>query len=183
MRDLPFVDSIAPIIFALAAWTGINIITIAPDLIAPRLTNNVWMPACKQGVQNANAQIVNNRQQEINLFLAARRAKQQQVQLLLNPFLQIMGEEFSRTLGKTINDSMNLVSDLETKQALQDHFGHLAPKPTVNVGYCSCVISELLQDRISTGLYTASLRMWIPTNIQQLNKLSTTLISSKQCSN
>lgn len=183
MRDIPFIDTIAPIVLAAFLWAGLNILTIGPDVIAPRMTQNIWMPACKAGIQTANAKIQANHQAKINAFIAAKRAEQKKIQSMMNPLMQLMGKELAQTLGKGLTTTMSIASNIEANQELKQRFGTAQPQSVAPANYCGCIISELLQDRVATGLYSASMRLWKPANIQKLDGLGSTLITSNNCSN
>ncbi|MCV6575104.1 MAG: hypothetical protein OIF58_05150 [Cohaesibacter sp.] len=183
LRDIPFIDTIMPQILALCAWFGLNLVAIGPHIIIPRMSYNIWHASCKIGVSNTKAEFAQKRQSEISKFIAAERARQKQAMNMINPFMQMLGQDFARTIGKGVNDTVNAVSELELQRALKDRFGGQANSLPIRNDYCGCIIQEAVSNKIETALYSASLRLWKPDSIQRLDQLDKRLIASPQCGN
>ncbi|MEP2987306.1 MAG: hypothetical protein ABJP08_29060 [Roseibium sp.] len=181
LKDVPFIDILGPVLLALTLWLGTNILVIAPQIVAPRMTDNVWMPACKGGVDSSNNVASAKRQSDIAAYIAARKGDKNELSNVMTPFLQAMGEDMALTLGKHMMGNMNRIADAEIAAEVRNKFRSNPVAHISAANYCGCIISELRQDRIATGLYSASLRLWEPANIQQLNQLGQTLVTSAQC--
>lgn len=181
MRELPFIDILAPTLLAAFLWVSTNILMISPSVIEPRMSTQVWTPACQAGLAAANANLERERQEEVAAFLAAREAENRRIQSTITPLMQLMGEDFAQAFGNPLQQGLDMMSDAQIAQQVRDQFTS-QPLPTAAPDdYCACIIAELLEDRISTGLYSASFRLWVPAHIQQLNQLETTLIASNRC--
>ncbi|WP_346894814.1 hypothetical protein [uncultured Roseibium sp.] len=182
IRDIPFIDAIAPVVIAAMLWTGANVFVIGPDFIAPRLADKTWRPQCNATVENAKTTAVQQWQDEIDRARQQQRSEQDQMNALTGALLgQFFGEDFNRAFGKDLSGAMTALSELETRKALQERFGHSGPVIPVTGDYCGCVIAEALEDRVSLGLFSASFRIWRPANIQRLDQLSTRLVASPRC--
>lgn len=182
LKDIPFIDSIMPVALAILAWFGLNFFIIAPNIIAPRLTDNIWHPACTKTLNKAQTAFYQKYRSEIQAYRAAERAKQQQVMGLASPLLQLFGEEVAQGL-QGLGKAVTTLSEIELRNKVQQRFAHKKKSLPIKKGYCGCVISETLQDRTDLALYAASLRFWEPASIQPLNQLNQRLIASQNCGN
>ena len=182
MKDLPLIDTIAPIAIAGLAWTGVNIFYVGPEIVGSRMADKTWLPQCEATV--ARTETAYRQQWQARVENARREKQREQAQIngLTGALLGgLLGEEFNRAFGHNITGALGALSELEAQRTLKDRFGTSAPPSPITAGYCKCMVSEALEDRVSAGLYSASLRIWKPANIKQLNQLGTQLVSSNRC--
>jgi len=53
LRDLPFFESLAPVLIACVTWLGLHILYVGPEVVAPRLAENVHRHQCMVQVNKA----------------------------------------------------------------------------------------------------------------------------------
>lgn len=185
IKDLPGANTFMPLIAAALLWFGVHAFYVAPEILAPRLAKISYHPACENTL-SALALADNNQQQQLLYNQRQQQnAKQRMATNILGGFAEMY---FGRDFVERYKDDP-LVKGIRkfSKDGIQLQTPDL-PVPKISQftmleqsGYCGCVIAEKLGQRISTGLYSASLRFWKPENIRQLETLSTHLIPSQQC--
>lgn len=184
MRDLPFFDALFPIIAALGVWIGANIFYIGPEIVGPRLAEKYYLPACHAAVVKARAALEAAKLERLQSQQRQARGKQRQINNLLGGFMRnVLGNEFvEHYRDDPLVQSMQEM--MEVGGALEKPIGNLSlpsPGPSKPSDYCGCVVSENIGESISTGLFSASLRIWKPENIRRLESLNNGLIKSSIC--
>lgn len=183
IRELPFVDTLAPLLIAAGIWTGAHIFVIGPDIVAPRLAEKYYLPTCRAGLQKALVNARNRQQERDENLIREKRAKLEEMNALSGALLrQFFGRDLGGRLGNSpVFNPMNAlqpdVIDRLITQSIPASNSSLVSKS----GYCACVISEVLRERVSTGLFSASMRIWKPDNIRLLESLETGPVSTPRC--
>lgn len=184
LRDLPFIDSIFPVLVAALLWTGAHVYYVGPEVVAPRLAEKYYLPACRAHVAKAQARLSEIRRERTEAAEHAKRRKQEAVRDALTGMMTgILGDEYMRHYGdhpffKSMKDITELGITLQNPvEALTDipRGGETNP-----ADYCGCVVAELLGGA-ETGFFSASLRFWKPGNIRRLERIDRELIRSDLC--
>ncbi len=183
IKDLPFIDTVFPIVIAVAIWTGVHVLFIGPEVIGPRLTEKYYMPACRAGVARIKALSEEKQQRAYQAQRRQQEVKKRKAGKLLDGLTtSIFGPEFAEYYKdhpfiKSMQDMARMGIELETPTII-------LPKPSqMPSNYCNCIIAELLSERMATGLYSASLRLWKGNNIRRLQRLNKELPNSSTCGN
>lgn len=184
MRDLPFFDAIFPVLAALAVWIGMHMFYIGPEIIGPRLAQKYYLPACQANITRTIANVAAAKQARSTAHQTQVQQSQRQMNNLLGGFMRgVFGDEFVDYYGddplvKSMQDMVDVGMALENPI---DNLPGFQAEVLATADYCQCIISENIGERVSTGLFSASLRIWKPANIRRLENLGNNLIDSSIC--
>ena len=184
LRDLPFFDALFPIIAPIGVWTLAHIFYVGPAIVGPRLAEKYYLPQCYASVTRARATLQAVRLARAQAQQRQTQEKQRRMNNLLGGFMRgYFGDEFvdyyrNDPLVKSMQDMMDVSASLQNPI-------NALPLPSPNTSrpsdYCGCVVAENIGKSVSTGLFSASLRIWKPQNIRRLESLKTGLIKSDSC--
>lgn len=178
MKEIPFADTLGPILLAAILWSSAHIFLVAPNIIAPRLSEKFYQPQCEVGIQQAwhKALAVEQfkRQEQVERKRAELRHKRQMAEHLIEKSFGPLGQHLKQ-LG--IFDALEMPQLPKSTRKPQDQ----AKISLSAQNFCSCVITNLLGNQFATGLYSASFRFWKPENIQKLEALGSGHIKFSQC--
>lgn len=140
---------------------------IAPNIVAPRLAEKIYHPRCEAGLKQSWTRAQHSEQQRLNDLYAQKRAeikrKRQMAEDMLDQTFGGLGQQL-KALG--LFDSFDTLSQQMQPPRKGSAKTDLSSETAQQ--YCGCVITELLGDKVATGLYSASLRLWTPKSIHQL---------------
>jgi hypothetical protein len=185
------VQALAPFIGGLLLWFGLSYIYFAPSVIAPRLADRYYLPACLSAV----AAMEGGFQQRIKTMDEAFREK---IKASRADLARRMNEATGVGLGMLLGDSAegrrlskelapmlgNSASSyvqmgIEQEVAKAQNAYEAEKQRTKNElqskqkfsdarSYCSCSTAEGLSNRIETALFVSTLRIYKPDTITRL---------------
>ncbi|NRA88452.1 MAG: hypothetical protein HRU28_13920 [Rhizobiales bacterium] len=183
IKDIPYIDTIMPLLLALGLWTCTHIFYIGPDIVGPRLATKYYLPACKANLANAKQTSIEFRQRK-----NARKQYQlqQRQQMIGDTFGNLMKNYFGQEFSNKYSDSMilNPMKMMPNVDALLALNNGAEQAPVQNIdgsAYCACLVEEVITERISMGLFSASMRIWKPKSIRQLENPKTELMTTNIC--
>ena len=190
LRDILPTEALLPSLAGAAVWFGANYAVIAPDVIAPRLIELRFAPACHATVaqgQDVFAAREKSLVEGFNASLdeqanAARNRVAQGSQQALEMAFGAMAPEMMTLFGDQLLGSttgmveMQLGAELDNQRAsfmaelnAQRAAAQNAVIYQTAEEYCGCVLSQVLgEDRFDLAAYTASLRFFTPPLIRNI---------------
>lgn len=182
VKEMPFADTLGPICLAALLWTGAHMTVIAPGFVAPRLAEKYYHPGCEIGLKKAFVKAKAIERSKIKQAIDQKQAKLRQTKEMTEA---LFGKFFGRELGQRLKNS-GLLDPLKglPPSLLENDSGTLMPALSADFNpkdYCGCIITHFLYEQISTGLYSASLRLWKPDNIRQLENLASNPVTTPHC--
>lgn len=195
IREFFPAQSIGPLLGGAALWFGANALYLAPEVLAPRIAERHFIPACVANVKTMAQRIEADEQSLLSAaeekIEAVRREMPGQVQrgsqALLQSFFGIYGEqgqEFMGFYGDQLGGALAGTTAPFMGQALEQRAAEYrqqavseieSRRRSLNAGvqhasatsYCGCLVSETFENRFDLAAYTASLRLYAPPVIEQ----------------
>lgn len=189
------VEAFGPLIGGLLVWFGLNFIFLAPSVAGPRLAERYYAPACIAAVETGRVAFAKTRDEEetaykgrLNDWIREQTANSQsQVGDVLSQIFGGYGQQgqaFMSHYGSELNSFSNRVGgqamgplQVEAQKALTEWQGkkqaeiaamRAQQKYTDATGFCGCNVSAALSNNVELALHTASLRMFKPKGISDL---------------
>jgi hypothetical protein len=178
------IEGLAPLMGGLLVWFGLNYLVLGPNVIAPRMAEKYYMPACLREVESARAvrssEIERMRQEIVARAQAGAQAAGAQAGRIMQDTLTgifgaygAQGEQLSRMLGQQMlgQPMMGLALQQQLQQRVQADLGRLQQevaserarqKHGTPAAYCGCTIGDGLSERMDVALFSASLRLYEP---------------------
>ncbi len=190
-KDLIPVDEIAPLLGGIIVWFGLNYLYLAPEIIAPRLAQKYYIPACQTAVAEGRRE----RQAAVaSLVAAGERRIQENMERLAQQMQQATGgalgmifggrpgsDEFMRRHGNTLQGWANSYTAPALQARLQQERAALAQALQAEerearrgiihatpAQFCGCAVTDGMKDRIDMAAFTASLRLYTPAVVRRL---------------
>ena len=183
IKDIPYIDTIMPLLLALGLWTCAHIFYIGPDIVGPRLAIKYYLPACKANLTNAKQSAVEFRQRK-NAHQQNQLQKRQQMigDTFGNLMRNYFGQEFSNKYADSvIFNPMKVIPNMDGLLALNNSAEQAPVQNIDGLAYCACLVEEVISERVSMGLFSASLRIWKPKAIRQLENPKAELMTTNIC--
>ena len=189
------VEAFGPLVGGLLVWFGLNFVFLAPSVIAPRLAERYYAPACVAMVETGRAAFIKTAQEEeaaykgrLNDWIREQTANSQsQVGSVLGQIFGAygqQGQDFMNHYGSELGDFSNRVGgqvmgplQLQAQEALTEYQGkkqaeiaamRAAQKYSDAAGFCGCNITAALSNNVEMALYTSTLRGFKPKGIADL---------------
>ena len=195
------VQALAPFIGGLLLWFGLNYIYFAPSVIAPRLAERYYLPACLSAV---SAMEVGFQQRIITMDEAFRekiKASRADLARRMNEATGVglgmllgdsaegrrLSKELAPMLGNSASGYLQMGIEQEISKAQnaydaekQRSKNELRSKQKFSdaKSYCACSTAEGLSNRIETALFVSTLRIYKP---ETINRLETGGATGESC--
>lgn len=170
LKDMPFADAIGTLLLAAALWTGAHVAVIGPQVLAPRLAEQIYHTQCQAGLDAAWSKAQAAQTARVEAAAAQRRAEMLRKRDMAEALLE---QSFGPLAGHLRELGM---FDALDAIPLDKEGITLAPSQPLTAAskadYCGCAVTRLLGESLPTGLYSASLRFWTPATIRDLESLS-----------
>lgn len=195
MRELFPVQTIGPAIGGLALWFGANAAYIGPQILAPRIAEHHFIPACMANVKSAVQKIAEAERSLVAAaearIEAARRQLPERAQMGAGSFIEGFfrlygrdGDDYLRRHGGTLTGSMGRMirplaeqeasrQAMEARQMVHQELERRRERLLTGVhhaspsAYCGCLVAESFSHRLDLAAYTASFRLYEPALIAQ----------------
>jgi hypothetical protein len=195
IREFFPVQSIGPLLGGAVVWFGANALYLGPEVLAPRIAERHFIPACLANLQTMSLRIEADEKSLLSAaeekIEALRREMPGQVQrgsqALLQSFFGIYGEqgqEFMDYYGDQLGGALAGTTVPFMGQALEQRAAEYRQQAlseieslrrTLNAGvqhasaasYCGCLVSETFENRLDLAAYTSSFRLYAPPVIEQ----------------
>lgn len=188
------VQAIAPFIGGLLVWFGINYIYLSPSVIAPRLAQTYYLPACTATTSVMQSGYQARLKEMDSIFetklVALRQEMAERMNTAAGASLGMIfgnspeGQRLARQGQALIGSSMagnyiRIGIEQEVTKARSEYDAQKVrlksefrskQKFTDRESYCTCNIGDGLSNRIETALYVASLRIYKPDMISRLEQ-------------
>lgn len=183
IKDIPYIDTIMPLLLALGLWTAAHIFYIGPDIVGPRLATKYYLPACKANLVNAKQSAVEFRQRK---NAHQQYQLQQRQQMIGDTFGNLMRNYFGQEFSNKYSDSvifnpMKIMPNVDGLLALNNGTEQAPIQNKDSSAYCTCLVDEVINERVSMGLFSASMRIWKPKSIRQLENPKAELMTTNIC--
>ncbi len=179
-KELFPAEAIAPFIGGLVLWFGFNYVFFAPQVIAPRLAERYYYPACETAVAEHSSNFAAEWQKRLE-------EQERDVQARADKARAAIQEELNRTQGSEQFEALwglmngnaqvnaaiaKVAGEIEDNYARQnkEELRDIANKSIHKTkdAYCNCVIGNVLDNRFDLASYTSSLRFYTPPGIARL---------------
>lgn len=188
-RDFFPVDALAPLIGGVLVWFGLNYLVLAPNVIAPRLAEKYYTPACLASVEAGRDEVAKRFEAEEANWQAVLEQKvaairQQYSGGAIGGILGMYGAEgqrFMQNHGNTISQwgsgPINQAIAEGMRQAREnfeaDRSAEIAEmrksqKYSTPAQFCGCNVEAGLSDRFDLALFTSTVRLFKPAGIARL---------------
>lgn len=184
-------EAIAPVIGGVLVWFGANFAFLGPNVIAPRAAEKHYFPLCMAAVEQSRVQLaedvkLQDQQFEERLMSAARQT-QKRIDDTKNTAAKMFwggygqsGEAFMRKYGIGEYSSGGTISyqvaqemeDLRNQYAAEKRAAREKARANIKItdpaSFCACNMDVGLSERLEVSAFTASLRLYKPQSIKDL---------------
>lgn len=193
-KELFPLDALMPLLGGALIWFGLNYIIIAPTVLGPRLAETYYMPACLAAVASGKTVAAQKLATADAAFTAglddyrkraAAAVSQGTAQGLATLFggYGREGQNFLRHYGNQLEGITTGPARLAIEQEVQKQRAQYAAQRKAMIeamqakvkfdgsaSFCGCNVNQGYADRIQLAAFTASLRLYKPENIAQLER-------------
>lgn len=195
IRDFIPVQAIGPAIGGATLWFGANFLYLGPQVIAPRIAERQFIPACLANVAAARQHIATQEQGWIESAEkeAARIADEMRSRIrqgtnhATSSFFSAFGDQgraFAQHYGRQIERMVNANTGAHIEAAVGHKVGEFRQmfsrelenkrarfrsgvQHATAPAFCGCLVTEAFADRVQLASYTASFRLYEPAQIEQ----------------
>jgi hypothetical protein len=178
IKDIIPTEQFGPGLLGLVVWFGANYGYVAPEIVMPRAMAMTYQPACERLLAEGNLKH-QERRRTIAEAAQEKLSKEQERALQIGKEITTQGlelwlgkegakelEPFSSTMTELALRAEMLKRQSQTPAALAS--AEVALPLRSNEEVCRCILNSAMDERLDLALYTASLRIYRPPTIANL---------------
>jgi hypothetical protein len=187
LPDRSWIEPVMPLALGAAIYGALMIGYVAPEIVIPRLVERVYRPACMTGVERRAEMVAMEQAQRLReLSLISEQASdvmRDQTRAFAELFFPGSDLADDPTISRLIDGYAGLAGHAAALDAAKTAQQSNVPPPQYPsaAAWCTCAIDEALNDRLGTGLFVASWRIWKPRIVERLETQSERLLVSEGC--
>lgn len=193
-QDYPGFELAMPVVIGAAAWFGLNYIFLAPAVIAPRLEETYFTPACRSQAGSAERAWLSREEEIEREARAYLKSIQQNAPAIVNQGTQsglraLLGgiygaqgnayvDRYGEQLGGLAERNFGAMAGQITGSQIAEEYRkrwrqertayEAATKFTTKAEYCNCIIQTGMSQNFDMAAYTSTLRLYKPAVIRNL---------------
>lgn len=189
------VQAIGPAIGGVTLWFGANFLYLGPQVIAPRLAEKQYIPACLANIGAARQTIAAQErgwiegaeQQAARIADEMRNRIRQGTNQATSSFFSAFGDQgraFAQHYGRQVEGMVNANTGAHIEAAISQKIGEFrqqfnqeleARRSKFRAGiqhtnasaFCGCLVKAAFADRVQLAAFTASFRLYEPAEFEQ----------------